>query len=288
MVAHDTAAWGDSDWVEADLREHWDALELERDARLVECDGGRVVGYVDVEVRDGRVIVDGYVHPDRRSEGVGSMLVDWGGERAAEELERTTGRVYIHYVTIDRGAAPLLEAHGYEPVRHNWRMLVELSEQPRVVVPDGVEIRQYRAGEEPAIHAAIGDAWSVGSWQHQPRTYEQWAPLTLERPGHDRTLCFVALVDGEIVAAALNDWKRHGDWGWIGILGVRPAFRRRGIARALLLRSFAEFFRRGERRVALHVDADSPTGATRLYEQAGMRVLYEVDIYEKELRAGTV
>jgi mycothiol synthase len=43
-----------------------------------------------------------------------------------------------------------------------------------------------------------------------------------------------------------------------------------------------------KRRVALHVDAESPTGATRLYEQAGMRVLYEVDIYEKELRAGTV
>ena len=55
---------------------------------------------------------------------------------------------------------------------------------------------------------------------------------------------------------------------------------------ALLKTAFAEFFRRGERRVALQVDAQSPTGATRLYERVGMRVLYEVAVYERELRAG--
>lgn len=288
MVAHDAAVWGTSDWSEADLREHWAELELGRDARVVEDDDGRIVGYVDAEVRGGRVIVDGYVDPSRRGQGVGATLIEWGGGRAAAELEHTAGRVYVHYVTIDRGAGPLLEARGYELVRHNWRMLAELAEEPRVVVPDGVEIRPYRAEEERAIHAAMEEAWSVGGWQYQPRTYEQWAPLTLERPGHDPTLCFVALADGDIVGAALSDWKRNGDWGWIGSLGVRPAWRRRGIAEALLLRSFAEFYRRGERRVALGVDAENPTGATRLYEKVGMRVLYEIEIYEKELRAGTV
>ena len=70
------------------------------------------------------------------------------------------------------------------------------------------------------------------------------------------------------------------------LIGVRPAWRRRGIAEALLETSFAEFFRRGERRVALGVDAESPTGATRLYEKAGMRVFWEAVVYEKELRAG--
>jgi hypothetical protein len=38
--------------------------------------------------------------------------------------------------------------------------------------------------------------------------------------------------------------------------------------------------------VGLGVDADSLTGATRLYEKAGMHVVRELATYEKELRAG--
>jgi len=54
----------------------------------------------------------------------------------------------------------------------------------------------------------------------------------------------------------------------------------------LLLQSFGEFYRRGTRRVGLGVDAASPTGATRLYERAGMRVSREFAVYEIELRPG--
>ena len=41
---------------------------------------------------------------------------------------------------------------------------------------------------------------------------------------------------------------------------------------------------RGERRVGLGVDAESPTGATRVYERAGMRTLWQALVWEKELR----
>src|ERR671922_216071 len=58
---------------------------------------------------------------------------------------------------------------------------------------------------------------------------------------------------------------------------------RRGLGLALLLRSFGQFYERGERRVALSVDIENPTGATRLYERAGMRVEREEVLYEKEL-----
>jgi ribosomal protein S18 acetylase RimI-like enzyme len=52
---------------------------------------------------------------------------------------------------------------------------------------------------------------------------------------------------------------------------------------ALLLNAFRQFHERGERRVGLGVDADSPTGATRLYERAGMRVVEETAVYRKDL-----
>jgi mycothiol synthase len=74
--------------------------------------------------------------------------------------------------------------------------------------------------------------------------------------------------------------------GWISTLGVRRPWRRRGLGQALLLTAFNEFYRRGEKIVALSVDAASQTGATRLYERAGMCVYQEFTLYEKELRHG--
>ena len=53
---------------------------------------------------------------------------------------------------------------------------------------------------------------------------------------------------------------------------MRRPWRRQGLGEALLLCSFRAFRERGYTRGTLGVDASSPTGATRLYERAGMRV----------------
>jgi ribosomal protein S18 acetylase RimI-like enzyme len=95
------------------------------------------------------------------------------------------------------------------------------------------------------------------------------------RPGEERA-----------VHPAVEEAWSVGAWGGVQTLGVRPAWRRRGIGEALLRAAFAEVFRRGERTVALQVDAQSPTGANRLYERAGMRVLYEIVVWQKALSAG--
>jgi mycothiol synthase len=73
---------------------------------------------------------------------------------------------------------------------------------------------------------------------------------------------------------------------WIYIVGVQPAWRRRGIALALLQHSCRELYQKGKRRVRLEVDTQNPTDATRLYEKAGMHVESRYDFYEKELRSG--
>jgi len=50
--------------------------------------------------------------------------------------------------------------------------------------------------------------------------------------------------------------------------------------------TFSEFFRRDIYTVYLSVDAQSLTGATRLYERAGMHIVKRSIQYEKELRVG--
>jgi GNAT superfamily N-acetyltransferase len=67
---------------------------------------------------------------------------------------------------------------------------------------------------------------------------------------------------------------------------VRRSWRRKGVALGLLHHTFGEFYRRGKNKVALDVDAHSLTGATGLYEKAGMHNARQSAVYEKELRPG--
>jgi mycothiol synthase len=70
------------------------------------------------------------------------------------------------------------------------------------------------------------------------------------------------------------------------MLGVRRRWRKHGLGLALLRHSFGELARIGRRKAGLGVDASSLTGATRLYEKAGMRAIREIIAFEKDLRAG--
>ncbi len=69
-------------------------------------------------------------------------------------------------------------------------------------------------------------------------------------------------------------------------MGVLREWRKHGLGLALLRHSFDEFYRRGAKSAGLGVDAENLTGATRLYEIAGMRVWRVNCTYEFELRAG--
>lgn len=282
LRAVEEADTGEAEWDERQLREHWSTLELEHDVWLFEVDG-RLAGYADLEVRPGgRVMSDGYVHPELRGRGVGSEILRLAEEEARRRTDADGGRLYLQNATTSH-ADGFYRSRGFSPVRRFRRMAIELEREPEVDVPPGVVLRTIHRGEEPAIHALLEDAFAE-HWEHRRRGYEEYAERTFDRGDYDPTLCPVAEVDGVLAGASLNWWKDMGDWGWIGTVGVVPAFRGRGIGEALVRWSFAELFRRGERRVALGVDAQNETGAARLYERLGMRTLWEATVWEKELR----
>ncbi|MGH3103409.1 MAG: GNAT family N-acetyltransferase [Gaiellaceae bacterium] len=284
LRAADEADAGASDWMEKDLRDHWEGLDLDRDAWLVEIDG-RLGGYADFEDRGGgRMLADGYVHPAARGRGVGTRLLRLTEERACERLAGTEGRAYLQNASL-AAAEELYEPHGYRSVRRFRKMVISLDGEPSVPATPGVELRPLRLEEAPEVHLVLEEAFA-DNWEYRPRTFEEYARRTFHREDFDPALCLVAQAGGELAGASLNYWKSEGDWGYIGTIGVRPAWRRRRIGEALMLASFAEFFRRGERRVALGVDAQNETGAARLYERLGMRALWEAVVWEKELRPG--
>lgn len=131
------------------------------------------------------------------------------------------------------------------------------------------------------------------NWGYVDRPFEEelqrWMHLLDRDPDSDPSpFWFVAVDEEEIAGLCLcNPWQA-GEPGtaWVHVVGVRPPWRRRGLALALLHHSFGALYRQGRHRIALEVDTQSSTGATYLYEKAGMQVERQYDFFEKELRAG--
>jgi mycothiol synthase len=115
-------------------------------------------------------------------------------------------------------------------------------------------------------------------------TFDEWQRSRFGDPEFDPSLWKIAW-DGDQVAGVSLNRHRMGI-GWIRTLGVRRPWRKRGLGEALLLYSFAEFYRRGRSTIGLGVDAQNPTGATRLYQKVGMTPASEFVTFEKELRPG--
>jgi len=263
----------------ADITAWLSGPELEHDSWLYEEDG-RVVALGWVEQHDETGVAIGIVHRERRGRGLGTELVDRGEVRL-----RALGVGRIHAVTLapDVAAEPLLTGRGYREVRRFWEMTIELADAPPPdpQLPEGFSIEPFSAENARDFHGALEEAFA-DHWEFQPTSFEKWWERQVAKPDHDPSLWFQVRTDEEIAGATRNDPERSGG-GWIGAIGVRPAWRGRGLAKALLLRSFGEFHRRGERRVGLGVDAENTTGATKLYESVGMVIDSEQVVWEKEL-----
>jgi mycothiol synthase len=287
LRAADASVAGDSDWTASDLANTWADLDLERNAWLFEL-VGRVVGYADFDARGGRFQGDGYVHPDYRGRGVGSEIIRRVEGRALEEVANVPAgeRVYVQNATLDRDDATdrFYRQRGYVPVRGFRGMVIELDAEPEVPEIPGIAIRPYRHPDEARAFYEAQQAAFSSHWEFRPSTWEEWEKRRYGRETFDPSLWWAAVAGERIAGVLFAEEKRDPDQGWVDVLGVVPDYRRRGIAEALLKTSFAEFWRRGERKIGLGVDAESPTGATRVYERAGMRTLWHAIVYEKELR----
>jgi mycothiol synthase len=237
-----------------------------------------------------------HTHPDAWGKGVSSYLLQIGEERARAKIERvpTDIRVVVQAgcFASDADGRRLLENPGFTQVRTFWTMQTDLEDEPPTpTVPPGLTIRGFDLERDlEAAHSAFSEAFD-DHWGHAFPSLEIWKHFAIEGEGSgfDPGLLFVAEDGDQIVGVASSRVRRERDaeYAMVEDLGVRRAWRRRGVGLALAIRSFQEIARRGIKRAELVVDSDNPTGATRLYERAGMQVAYAREIWEKELRGGS-
>jgi mycothiol synthase len=271
-----------------EIEEDWARLRFEReqDSWIVEA-GEAPVAYASVWAERPHVDFrgDAVVHPDHWGRGIGALLVDLMEGRARETAAFTSDAEVLLHTVIPRSdgrGARLLQARGYMRVRTFLRMAVELDEiRGEPPTPSGISIQRLRRSrDERAFFDTMVEAFH-GGWRSDPGPFDEWAHrLTL--PDFDPSLWLLAW-NGSEVAGALEGRPVDGELGWIKNLGVRPAYRRRGIGSALLEHSFAAFKQRGCSQVELGVDSANETRATALYERAGMRLTRSFDFYAKSL-----
>jgi ribosomal protein S18 acetylase RimI-like enzyme len=286
----EAALYGESETAESEVRFTWawPRFDLARDAWLVATED-RVVAYAWVwgpRLRVPRVEFDSTLQLaiEPGADVVAAALLE-RMESRVREMAREQGiaeppAIVLTASSLDERKRDALLARGYQRGRtffHMERGLDATFEAQRW--PAGTEVAVFRPGVDDAeVHDTVNDAFAEHyRWMREP--LEEWRALRHNEFAPELT--FIVRREGRAVAASVNYRSRND--GYIGMLGVRRAWRRRGLATALLLHSFAAFQRAGVTRALLGVDSENADDAVRIYEAVGMRVTRRNEFYSRVL-----
>lgn len=203
------------------------------------------------------------------------------------ELAEPGMRVSIQSLVNNKDEAghALLHNNGYSLVRYHWRMEIKLQGAPApVVFPEGIALRPFARDEQAEVVWQADNEAFRDHWGSHDRTFETWSHSKFGNPNFDPTLWMIAWDGNEVAGFSQNRFRKG--IGWIGTIAVRRPWRKKGLGIALIRHTFGEFYKRGTATIGLGVDSANLTGATRLYQRAGMYVAGEFAMYEKELRSG--
>jgi mycothiol synthase len=252
-------------------------LQYAKEAWVWEEDGRFVAGSL-LGVHGDAANVRGFVADKGR--GIGTEILERG-----EAYARTEGakKILTGAAESNVEARALFESRGYREVRRFYEMAIELTEEPTApVVPDGLVVDGLRDDEYEAFYSALNEAFAE-HWEWHPEPYEEWFELRQGQHRDEHGPVWFVVRDGDELAAITRNDADVAGGGYVGAIGVRPAWRGQGLGKALLQQTFAEFWRRGTTRVTLGVDSQNSTGAVALYERVGMHVDSCAVAFEKGL-----
>ena len=275
---HARGLHGVDDMTSTDLKMYWDSpdVEFETDILVAENSGGSIVGYADLGIHGEHVWLDVRA---TASEALPALLEEIETRAAARKPD---AKLMGYSSDADMPLRTLYESSRYALIRHSFRMRIALDQEPpEPEWPDGYTVRTMREGEERRFYDAQMASFA-DTWMFTPEPFESWRHWMVDDSVFDRTLWLVAEQGDDLAGILIGRAPENEPGvGWIRILGVVPDHRQRGLGQALLRHSLREFARRGFDAVGLGVDAENPTGAVRLYENAGMHVERTNLMYEK-------
>ena len=185
----------------------------------------------------------------------------------------------------DAGIAPALPGLGFRAFREVHTMAIDLrGDEAPPAWPDGVRCRAADLADDRDIDALFEVTSSSFADHHGDvvsPTREGFLPLLESTTLHPGGVLLAEDDNGAIGTGWGHDLP---EGGYISTIGVVRRARGRGVASALLRELFAMFSASGQRHVTLVVDAESLTGATRVYESVGMRTVAVRDLWMRPLQ----
>lgn len=237
-------------------------------------------------------VVFGFLIPEWRRRGIGSAMLTLGEARLREiaaEHAYEGPRFFQSWASEgEKGAIALLEGAGYQPVRYGFEMKRDLSEPfPDFPMPEGLEVRPVEEEHLRAIWEADNEAFR-DHWGYVPGTEERYQAW-LHQPDFDPSLFKVAW-EGDQVAGAVQNFinkeenkEYNRKRGYTEGIFVRRPWRKRGLARSLIVQSMKMFKKMGMTETALGVDTENLSGALRVYQSCGYRQVKMGITYRKPL-----
>ena len=276
---------------------HLTDLDPERDMLFAELEG-QVVGYSRVYCSQedaGTRLYRQFVHmlPEWRVDGLRRAMLRHNEGRLREIaaghpedgprfLEAFASATEIHW-------AALLESEGYEGVRYGFQMVrPDLENIPDLPLPEGLEVRPVEPEHEPVIAAAAKEAFR-DEWSFSEEEWDREMAELRDAPTHNPNLWQVAWA-GDQVAGVVHNFVNEAEneeygrrRGYTEGICVSRPWRRQGLAKALIARSFRLLKELGMEEAALGVDADNPNGALQLYKSMGFQVVKRHTTYRKPM-----
>jgi mycothiol synthase len=273
---------------EADLAEELANPDIEPGKDIVGAfDASDLVGVVTVVPRSssevGRLLTSGVTRPDRRGQGVGTLLMTAMFARAREHQQSfgDVMRVEVTGLSDDQAQARLLADFDILPERYTFTMhtdLTEVADPPSLA--EGFALREY----DDSLSAAMLRSHNIAFLDHRGFTtwsetaWEQWVTGSRSfRP--ELTFVVTPADDPGSVAAYLQSAEfeaHHAVTGrreaYVGKLGTLPAYRGHGLASFLLGHALVAYQSAGYDESTLDVDSENPTGALGIYQRAGFIV----------------